>query len=330
MAGGATMKQRLLGPLGPLMARHLQLRRSLGFILGSDEIALDQFDRFVAAHFPAATSVTKPMVVGYLKTLDHLHPATQQHQIGTLRQFCRFLFQLNPDTYIPEKGIIPVRKIPKRFYIYTPVEIAGLIQSAKTLPPIGSLRPHTYATIIGLLWVSGLRIGEVLRLNLQDVELERNILIVRQTKFFKSRMVPVTQSTSNALSDYRTLRAHYGHCQNPDAPFFVNQRAKRCVNRTVSWTFRTIARSLNFKSAKGNEPRIYDLRHTFATRSLAALYKDGKDPNAGLPVLATYLGHVNIACTTVYLHPSIELLHEAASKFHRNVEWFQGGSHERI
>ena len=149
---------------------------------------------------------------------------------------------------------------------------------ALRLPPSGSLRPHTYATLIGLLWVSGLRGGEAVRLNLEDVDLEQGILYIRQ----------------------------------------------------VDGTFRSLTRELELKSAGTGEPRLHDLRHTWATRCLAGLYQTGQDPNAWLPVLATYLGHMNIACTTVYLHPAPDLLVQAGSQFRNYVMQTAnpGGGHE--
>jgi integrase/recombinase XerD len=146
--------------------------------------------------------------------------------------------------------------------------------------------------------------------------------------------VPVSASTCNALQVYRDMRAQHGYDQSPKASFFVNQRERRCVRRTVEWTFRMLTRELGLQSVYGHEPRVHDLRHTWATRCLANLYQNGKDPNALLPVLATYLGHVNIACTTVYLHPSTDLLIQAGARLRTYLDEVQtqtaGGEHERF
>src|SRR5207248_3393144 len=146
--------------------------------------------------------------------------------------------------------------------------------------------------------------GETVPLNHQDMDLESGIIQIRQTKNFKSRLVPISPSTRIALLEYRRTRSELGYDNEPESPFFVNQRARRCAHRTVDATFRMLSRELGLKSPYGREPRLHDLRHTWATRCLAGLYQSGRDPNALLPVLATYLGHMNIACTTIYLHPS--------------------------
>jgi integrase len=239
--------------------------------------------------------------------------------LSVLRQFCRFLFQLDPENYIPEGHLLPASKSDFQPHIYTVNEVVQLMDAARRLPPAGSLRPHTYSTLIGLLWASGLRGGELIRLNLEDADLERGVLHIRQTKNFKSRLVPLTDSARVALLAYRDARARLGTAQHPQSPFFINERKHRCASRTVIGTFRMLTRQLGLTSAYGREPRLHDLRHTWATRCLAGIYENGRDPNAALPVLATYLGHVNLACTTIYLHPATELLVQAGARFQNHV-----------
>jgi integrase len=130
-----------------------------------------------------------------------------------------------------------------------------------------------------------------------------------------------------ALLAYRDVRARLGMVQHPESPFFINERKHRCARRTVIGTFRMLTRQLGLMSAYGREPRLHDLRHTWATRCLARIYKTGQDPNAALPMLATYLGHVNIACTTIYLHPATELLVEAGARFEDHVKTTPTGGH---
>jgi len=323
------MKARMAGPFSEFIKKHLELRRSLGYLLRTDQLALDQFDAYVAEKFPGTQVVTRPMVAGYLKTLEDRQLVTRRHQLTTLRQFCRFLFQLNPDTYIPDSNLLPMVRSQFRPHLYTLHEVTDLMHLALRLPPANSLRPHTYATLIGLLWATGLRGGEAVRLNIEDVDLVKGILHVRQTKNFKSRLVPLADSSGLALQAYRDLRASLGMNQSPQAPFFVSVRKRRLAHRTFDGTFRLLTRELGLTSAYGREPRLHDLRHTWATRCLAKLYETGRDPNAELPVIATYLGHVNIACTTVYLHPTTDLLARAGDRFERYATTnVAGGRHE--
>jgi integrase/recombinase XerD len=309
------IKRSFPGYLGGLMKRHLKLHRSYGLLLNGAEHTLMKFNRFLRKYYPEAKLITREMIVQYLKTVAYLHSTSLHTEITHLRKFCRFMFSVNAKSYIPQRALIPRSKRKVIPYIYTHKEIAGLLNSAKKLGPPHSLRGRTYVTIISLLWVTGLRISEALRLNIKDIDFEQNILHVQKSKFFKSRIIPLSKSSIKALKAYRDKRADYGFDQRSNAPFFVNQRATRCSYSSVSVTFRGLLRERALKTPQGTNPRLHDIRHAFATRWLDDFYKWGRNPNAYLPILATYLGHVNIDCTQTYLHPSIDVLTNASKKF---------------
>jgi integrase len=159
----------------------------------------------------------------------------------------------------------------------------------------------------------------------QYLQLRRSLgFILRDTeytlnKFFKSRLVPLTLSSAAALETYRKLRAEHAYDQRPGAPFFINEYARRCSYSRVFITFRDLVRQLGIRTVQGRDPRLHDFRHSFATRYLNEAYQKGKDPNASLPLLATYLGHVHIRDTQVYLHPAADLLATAGKKFYEYV-----------
>ena len=136
------------GPLGSFIKQHLELGKYLGLVLYNAELALNQFDRYLAREFPDAQTVTRTMVVRYLRTLRHLHATTLHDRLSYLRQFCRFLFQRDPKTYLPERGLVPPRRTERKAHVYTEKEARALIRAALDLPPSGSLRPHTYATLL--------------------------------------------------------------------------------------------------------------------------------------------------------------------------------------
>jgi integrase/recombinase XerD len=315
------------GPLSGYIAQHIELRRSLGFILKGAEYALIEFDRYLAGTFPEVKTVTRSMVTGYLQSLSGREMMTLRDRLTHLRQFCRFMFQLDPETYIPERSLVPHASITRLAHIYTDEEATKLIKAALALPPLDSLRPHTYATILALLWVSGIRISEALRLNLEDIDSERAVLYIRQSKFFKSRLVPLAPSSISALEEYRMRRTGYGHDEGPQAPFFVNLRGRRCNYYTVRPTFLVLSRQLGLKTIQGRDPRLHDFRHTFATSYLSRVYETGKNPGAALPLLATYLGHANITNTQTYLHPDISLLEKSGQRFH---DYARRNAHEGI
>lgn len=329
------MKKKKLpnGPFGDYINQYLQLRRSLGVRLRGAEVTLNNFDLYISQQFPDEKTITKTMIVGYLRKLNHLQGSTLYLELMNLRQFCRFLFKLNPDTYIPETTLIRREKTVTQPHIYTKEELTELIKLASRLLPKESLRPYTYSTLFSLLWVSGLRIGEVFRLNLEDVDTDNAVLHIRESKFFKSRLVPLTLSAAAALETYRTHREKHGYDQRPNAPFFINTHGKRFCHSTVYRMFRSLTRSLGIRTVQGHSPRLHDFRHTFATRCLNEAYQTGKNPNATLPLLATYLGHVDIACTQIYLHPASELLATAGQRFlehYYKSGSYKGGDNEGI
>ncbi len=318
---------RFRSRLGALMRRHLKLRRALGYLLRNAEYTLRDFDCYLRRTHPQARRITRAIVVGYLETTRSLAPLSRHDRLTSLRQFCRFVFLFDQKTYIPEARLLPPGAVKVKPHIYSDQDLAALMREAGCLNSRSrsALLSHTYTMILGLLWVTGLRIGEVTNLNLQDIDLDEGVLTVRQSKFKKSRLVPLHPSTVQVLRGYLKQRLRGSAETGPAAPFFINRRRRRFTCRTLLGTIQTLAQRAGVRTLQGRAPRVHDFRHTFATRTLAALYQSGQDPLARLPVLATFLGHANIANTQVYLHPSIELLAQAGDRFAAHVGIGRGG-----
>ena len=321
-------KQRFNGPIGQYIKKHLELRKSLGFIYKSATYNLDAFDCHLAKNFPKCKTISREMVISYLNCINNLKPKTKEQQVGSLRQFCRFMFQFDPNTYIPEKGLTGPATVQIKPHIFTENEIINLIKQTKILRGRHTLLPDTYATIISLLWVTGMRIGEVVNLKIEDIDTTNGIIYIKQTKFFKSRLIPLSESSIQAIIQYKRKRATFCYSEEPGTPIFFNNRGKPCITATVPREIKALMIKAGIKTIQGKTPRVHDIRHTFATRWLLDFYQKGKDPTAYLPVLATYMGHTNIANTQVYLHPSIELLNMASKKLQSYTKFFQGESHE--
>lgn len=327
MTRAVVPRPHFTGPFGPALRQHLAVRRALGFALRNAEFELAHFDHYVAKAWPAATTVTRAMVEDYFRTLSHLASGSRAIRLSHLRQFCRFLLADDPTTYLPERAFLPPATSVIHPYIYSPEDVRAILQAARRLPPAGSLRPVMYATLIGLLAVSGLRCGEALRLDLVDVDLRAERLCVRTSKFRKSRLVPITGSTAMALQDYLLQRRRAGCAEHPTSPFFINQRGRRCDGYTVDYTYRTLLRGLPLITAQGRTPRLHDFRHTFATTCAAHIASDRTssggsaemDPTAGLAGLATYLGHSHFAHTQRYFHPQATTLETASARFRQHT-----------
>jgi integrase/recombinase XerD len=301
--------------LGPEMHQLLALRHSLGYqdkVLGTHFAA---FDRYFFAHGRTDPWLTHDIVEAWVASDPQLTAAARARRYSALRVLARFVAEQHPQTYVP--GPTPGLTSTFRPHIYSPAEIHALLDEATRLRPAGSLRPHTYVTLIGLLYCTGLRVSEALALRLADVELDEDLLIIRNAKFHKSRAVVLQPNVKQALTSYLQARRQKHHREDPEAPFFVNEWRRPCSYGTVVKTFLDIARSARIRGAPTQRgPRLHDLRHTFAVHRLLAWYRDGGDVQARLPLLSTYMGHVCLVSTQVYLNITAELLQEAASRFH--------------
>ena len=191
--------------------------------------------------------------------------------------------------------------------------------AAKQIGPPDSLRPAVISTIIGLLYTTGLRIGEALKLTLADLDFDRRLIVIRETKFKKSRYVMLSPSSVRHLTAFLRKRSRAGFSMEPNAPVFVNPMGRAYGQSTIATIFLEIVRELGLRGPKGEPgPRIHDFRHTFAVNRLATWYREGANLAAKLPLLTTYLGHTTVTCTQVYLQATAELMEKAGKRFHSN------------
>jgi len=308
-------------PFQSLLAVQIQnfinLRRLSGTDYQSQAQLLGYFDRFLVEEDLVEPRITRKIVDRYLESLSHLAPRTRLNRFCVVKQLCQYLARNDPLGYVPD----PLRALSSRGthqpYIYSNSELQALMAAASQLPPENSLRPHTYYTILGLLYSTGVRIGEALALNLEHFHSEEQMLHIAKGKFRKARWVPLSNSTCQALQQYMGKRSQMTP-RSPDFPFFINQRSCRLHHCTVNQTFRHLLRQCNIHHNKHTGPRIHDIRHTFAVHRLLAWYRDGQDVNARLPWLATYMGHVDIHSTQVYLRATPELIEQVHRRFHNH------------
>ena len=300
--------------LGRQMADFVAWQRAQGFAYASGAECLRYFDRFLGAQGYQQTQLDRQIVDAYQQTLDPLSAYTQANRLTVLRVFSRFLRQTQPTSYVPYDLSVK-RPASSCWYLYSSQEIAILLQAALALGPRGSLRPHSLHLLLGLLYVTGLRIGEALALNLEDLDGQAGRLFVRRGKFGKSRYVPLHPSTSPVIDHYLRRRRACGPAGR-QAPVFIDQRGQRLTYKRVHWTFDRMLRRHGLGQHAPRRPRLHDLRHTFACNCLELWRQQGLDVNAKLPVLATVMGHVEIESTQLYLHVTAADLRQAADRFH--------------
>ena len=300
--------------LAPEIHSFISLRQLSGTDYQSQAQMLGYFDRFLVEEKVSEPRVTPKITEGYQHTLSHLTPRVQSNRFCVVRQLCEYLSRTDPLGHVPE----PLRRIPSQAahqpYIYSETEVQALLATASRLPPPSGLRPQTYRTLLGLLYSTGMRIGEALALNLKDFLSAEGRLYIAEGKFHKARWVPLSTSTCRALDHYVHRRRQMTP-RSLDSPLFLNQHGRRLHYCAVNQTFRRLLGQCTIPQNKRTSPRIHDLRHTFALHRLLAWYRDGENVNARLPWLATYMGHVDIRSTHVYLHPTAELLEQVSTRF---------------
>ena len=185
----------------------------------------------------------------------------------------------------------------------------------------GKLRPWTFHCLLGLLSVSGLRLGEARNLELQDVDLKAAVLTIRGGKFGKSRLVPLHASTCEVLADYIARRDAIGKAEQVSSYLFVSSQGNRLDGGEIHRTFYALSRQIGLRGISDNHgPRLHDMRHRFATNTLVTWYRSNQDPERLLPILSAYLGHVHVEDTQWYLSSSPELMREAMRRLEHRWE----------
>jgi len=300
---------------------YLQLRRSLGHQLAEAQWLLPDFVAYLDAQ--GLRTVTVQAALEWAQQ----SPSGRVSSVGprrmtAIRGFARYLSGIEADTEVPPLGLMPHRQRWRPPFIYNPANVETVRELARQ-SIVSPLRAATYDTLIGLLAVSGLRIGEAIKLDRSDLDWTEGVLLIRESKFGKSRLVPLHPSSMQALSDYTDLRDEL-QPRTKELSFFVSLKRKRLLYAVVQQTFRRLVDTAGIGVNAPSPPRLHDLRHTFAVRTLLGWYRAGEDVAAKMPSLSTYLGHREPAYTYWYLSAAPELLALAAAR--QDSAWLKARS----
>jgi integrase len=295
--------------------RYLNIRRSLGYTLSTDERILRNFVSF--ANSENTEHVSSPLFLRWKEAFDNANNRTWAHRLSTVRVFARWLHSLDGKHEVLPHSLIPSRSRRPHPYIYTEDEVRQIVQAAAELPSTNGIRPLTCSTLFGLIAVTGLRVGEALALNAGDVALESGVLTIQKGKFGKARLVPVADSVRAQLFEYTRERDRL--LGAPSEAFFVADRGARLTDCGARYSFAAACRSIGLRCFEryrkhGHGPRIHDLRHTFAVRTLLSWYRNRADPSQEMIKLSTYLGHADPTNTYWYIEAVPELLQLAAKR----------------
>jgi integrase/recombinase XerD len=298
-----------MSPLAEHAEQYLKLRRAVGFKLVGEGQLLAEFVKF--AEQTGQSTVTTQAALAWARLPASSHNYLSR-RLRAVRSFARYLHALDPACEIPPIELLPASKHRPTPYLYSDAEIVAVMTAARELRP--PARAAMFETLIGLLACTGLRIGEALRLDRDDFDPDQGRLTVRDSKFGKTREVLLHPSTVRALIDYGEIRDRL--CPHAkERSLFVTTRGTRPTHPTIHQPFRALLERAGVKHpSPTRRVRAHDLRHSFAVKTLLGWYRDGGDVAARMPLLSTWLGHVDPAATYWYLSAAPELLGLAAER----------------
>jgi len=312
-----------MSTLAEELERYVAIRRSLGYELVEAARTLKRFVAFANAQ--GVDHITTDLFLRWKDVFGSAGTCTWAERLAIVRLFAQWRQGIDPRTEVPPKSLIPRGSYRRtRPYIYSEQEIASIIAEAARLPSLGGIRSLTYTTLFGLIAVTGLRVSEAIALDNNDVDVDGNVLTIRRGKFGKQRIVPIAKSTMGRLIAYAKERDRL--LGGTPKPFFVTEHGTRAGNYSARYAFATVCQRIGLRPAQkfnrhGRGPRLHDLRHTFAARTMIDWYNTGKDPEREMIKLSTYLGHSEPEHTYWYIEAIPELLELASQRAERSLAW---------
>lgn len=299
-----------MNSLGSALADYLALRNGLGHDLADAARLLPRFVAYLDETGQSTVTIAAALAWSQQPAAD---PGTTiwPRRMTAVCGFARYLAGIDPATEVPPLGLLPWRQRWRPPFIYTQADIGALLHAARGMR--SSLRAATYETLFGLLAASGIRVGEAIKLDRSDIDWGDAVVRVRQSKFGKSRFVPLRPNALEALDSYIGRRAQFRPQPGNDS-FFVSLTGKRLIYVSVCQVFRELCDRAGIGAVSTTRPRIHDLRHSFAVAVLLDWYRDGEDVAARMPWLSAYLGHHDPRSTYWYLSAAPELLAMAAGR----------------
>ena len=312
-----------MSPLRRAVHEYLSMRRGLGYKLDRAGPALLDFVSFLQRR--RASYITLPLALAWAKGPSAGQPGTWAAQrLSFVRCFARYRSATDPRTQVPPPKLLPFRPERARPYLYSDTEIKDLLRATLNMPlspkqPLCKLLPWVYYCLFGLLSVTGLRLGEARNLELRDVDLTGGVLTIRNGKFGRDRLVPLHPSTRKMLAEYLAKRQRHWAGRSVSPYFFVSSWGNRLDSGAIHRAFYAASRRIGLRGVSDSHgPRLHDLRHRFASRTLWRWHRAGQEPERRLPVLSAFLGHVHWSDTFWYLSATPELMRGAMRRLERH------------
>jgi integrase/recombinase XerD len=296
------------------LADYLKLRRQLGYKLKEAEFLLRSFISLVEEE--GSAFITTKLALRWAARPD-LKPSQRGSRLSAVRRFAAYVSAFDGRTQVPAQKLLPYQLNRRDPFHYTDENVLQLINASRQIDCSPGFKGHTLSTVLGLLAVTGMRAGEALALDCSDFDPDKGLLTIRLAKGNKSRVVPLHPSTALALQRYASIRDSI-YLKRTSAAFFVWEGGDRLVYSSVNRWFLLVACQIGLrKPGDSRGPRVHDLRHYFAIRTLLNWYRINADVEAHLPELSTYLGHLHVRDTYWYLSAVPELLKLATLRLER-------------
>lgn len=302
------------------LENYLAIRRKFGYDLSFQERVLRRFTSFADAR--GADHVTVNLFFAWKEHFGLANQHTWSHRLSMVRVFATWLQSIDPRNEVPPSSLIPVKLRRTKPYIYTGKEIVKIVTEAAKLPSPYGLRGWTFSTLFGLIAVTGLRISEAIGLDDVDMDLDEAVLLVRSAKNRSIRLLPISPSTARCLASYRTERNRI--LDSCASAFFMHERGRRLKDCCVRYNFARVCQCIGLRERQGfhkhgQGPRIHDLRHAFAVRTIIDWYQKGLNPDREMIKLSTYLGHTSPKYTYWYIEAVPELLQTALERAEQSI-----------
>ena len=303
-----------MNDLDPIVRDYLTLRRSLGFKLEMEGRLLPDFVAFLEKS--GSPVITSALAFAWATQPSAATAYWWAARLRMVRAFARYVRTIDTRTEVPPEGTLPRSRPRRQPYIYSDADVAALMAVTRRISD--PFCAHTNRTLIGLLASTGMRVGEAIHLDRTDLDRQQGVLTVRDAKFGKSREIPLHSTTLEAIDDYARHRRR--RFSRPESPaFLLSLAGTRLFHQNVHSTFLRLVEWAGLSDRRPRRPRIHDLRHAFAARTLIDAYRAGLDVERQLPLLSTYLGHVSPSSTYWYLSAVPELLGVAARRLENSL-----------
>jgi integrase/recombinase XerD len=303
--------------LAPAFAQYVDLKRALGRRFDNPTRTLESLDRFLHDQASKHPDLNAPAFQAWCQTQEHVASGERRDRMLQVYNFCLYRRRTEPRCFVPDPALFPRPHQRLQPYIFSEQEAARLLGAASGLKrvPSSPLRPEVIRLAIVLLFTTGIRRGELLRLTLGDYNCRDLTLLIRESKFHKSRLLPLNGDIAEEIDRYLHARAQRKLPVSSETALIGNapQGGRAYTGRNLALCLRPLLQQCSIFTPKGRLPRIHDFRFSFAVNALLRWYRECADVGAKLPLLATYMGHVSVVSTHYYLH-WIEPLRTAASE----------------